>query len=456
VKSNRDAIGARVIVDGKLKFVQAGSGYLSQHTKTLYFGLGEARIAQTVRIEWPSGTSQQFANVAAGFRHDIVEGSNRLNSAPFATRTESQDAAPSYTAPSYAAQKPDDSAFGDTWLLEPVPLPEDSPAGFLQVTERVSKDRAAWYGLFARYLFDVHTQIKLPVWFLVDDRSRAHKIYFSRPDIADLKLMNDPDRVAIGLPFAGKYYTPPSRNYSALGAAFYAAGYADRALRYLELSPQTDPKILSAIGQIHLEASRWDQARKALEQCVALQPESAEAWNNLGGVEVGAGNLRKALQNYEKALEIRPDMASALINAGQAQEALGNSQAAEVLFQRVLDVNPADAVAANQMGQLLVARKQDLDAKSWFQRAISARRDYAPAIDNLAAVYARAGQSNDAIAALSYGIDAAPDEESFYLNLASLYNKLGNTEQARDTINRLLIRKPGSTNGKQALRELER
>ena len=45
VKSNRDAIGARVEVDGKVKFLQAGSGYLSQHTKQLHFGLGDADVA---------------------------------------------------------------------------------------------------------------------------------------------------------------------------------------------------------------------------------------------------------------------------------------------------------------------------------------------------------------------------------------------------------------------------
>ncbi len=43
VISNRDGIGARVEVDGKVKFLQAGSGYLSQHTKQLHFGLGRQR-----------------------------------------------------------------------------------------------------------------------------------------------------------------------------------------------------------------------------------------------------------------------------------------------------------------------------------------------------------------------------------------------------------------------------
>ena len=90
-KSNRDAIGARVdveIADCRLpiadcqqkrtlsQFVRAGSGYLSQHTKTLYFGLGEATGAAMVRVRWPSGLIQEFRNLAAGFRYEIVEGTD--------------------------------------------------------------------------------------------------------------------------------------------------------------------------------------------------------------------------------------------------------------------------------------------------------------------------------------------------------------------------------------------
>jgi hypothetical protein len=55
VKSNRDAIGARVEVDGQVKFIAAGSGYLSQHTKTLHFGLSQKETVHLVRILWPSG-----------------------------------------------------------------------------------------------------------------------------------------------------------------------------------------------------------------------------------------------------------------------------------------------------------------------------------------------------------------------------------------------------------------
>jgi hypothetical protein len=37
-----------------------------------------------------------------------------------------------------------------------------------------------------------------------------------------------------GLPFPGKYYTSPGRNYFRLGAAFYWAGHPEEALIYLD------------------------------------------------------------------------------------------------------------------------------------------------------------------------------------------------------------------------------
>jgi hypothetical protein len=54
-KSNRDAIGAVVTIETNVgrqtKFVQAGSGFLAQHSKEVFFGLGEAKgpIQATIR-----------------------------------------------------------------------------------------------------------------------------------------------------------------------------------------------------------------------------------------------------------------------------------------------------------------------------------------------------------------------------------------------------------------------
>ena len=68
VKSNRSAIGARVVVHygGKLQAqeVIAQSSFLSSHDRRLHFGLGAAQTAD-LEIIWPSGLKQSFKGVAA-------------------------------------------------------------------------------------------------------------------------------------------------------------------------------------------------------------------------------------------------------------------------------------------------------------------------------------------------------------------------------------------------------
>ena len=98
----------------------------------------------------------------------------------------------------------------------------------------------------------------------------------------------------------------------------------------------------------------------------------------------------------------------------------------------------------------------DGEARRCFFSTIAAHRDYAPAINNLAVLYVRVGQPNDAVAAFRYGIEVSPDEESLYLNLAGLYLSLDNRDAARQTIERLLTRRPASDKARQALRELDR
>ena len=60
-KSNRDAIGTCITVDteklSQTKYLQAGSGFLAQHSKEVFFGVGKPGGAIRVTIRWPSGLS---------------------------------------------------------------------------------------------------------------------------------------------------------------------------------------------------------------------------------------------------------------------------------------------------------------------------------------------------------------------------------------------------------------
>ena len=123
-KSNRDAIGAAVTVEAgdhrQTKYLQAGSGFLSQHTKELFFGVGKVERTVRATIRWPSGLSQVFEDLPVRHRIEIQEGSDKFLAKPFAVSP------PSYThAGEPQKLGPLPSAI-ETWLIEPLSAPDFS------------------------------------------------------------------------------------------------------------------------------------------------------------------------------------------------------------------------------------------------------------------------------------------------------------------------------------------
>ena len=77
-RSNRDAIGAKVVVSaGERKLVRwitGGGSYLSSHDKRLIFGLGRNALEQVqAEIHWPSGDVQTVSGLVTRRYHKIVE-----------------------------------------------------------------------------------------------------------------------------------------------------------------------------------------------------------------------------------------------------------------------------------------------------------------------------------------------------------------------------------------------
>src|SRR5271165_1196296 len=92
-KSNRDAIGAIVTVETDLghqtqtlqaRSLQAGSGFLSQHSKEVFFGLGAAAKGPVhASIRWPSGLVQELHHLPVNHRVFVEEGSEPFRMEPF-------------------------------------------------------------------------------------------------------------------------------------------------------------------------------------------------------------------------------------------------------------------------------------------------------------------------------------------------------------------------------------
>jgi hypothetical protein len=72
-KSNRDGIGARVIIGNQVRTMTTAVGYASSSHAGLHFGLGPGSGPVRVEVQWPSGTRQIVENVKANQVVDIRE-----------------------------------------------------------------------------------------------------------------------------------------------------------------------------------------------------------------------------------------------------------------------------------------------------------------------------------------------------------------------------------------------
>jgi hypothetical protein len=78
VRSNRDAVGARVRLRAasgpQTHVVEVGSGFLSSHGHVVHAGLGAARRVDEAVITWPSGNETTLGDLDADRRYTVVEG----------------------------------------------------------------------------------------------------------------------------------------------------------------------------------------------------------------------------------------------------------------------------------------------------------------------------------------------------------------------------------------------
>ena len=123
-KSNRDGIGTAITIEvGSLRqtrYLQAGSGFLAQHSKEVFFGVGKPEGVVRATVRWPSGLAQTFEDIPVNHRIEIEEGSAKIVAKPFAAQTRRgrrQDRRRKLEPlPSQV----------DTWLIEPLKAPEFS------------------------------------------------------------------------------------------------------------------------------------------------------------------------------------------------------------------------------------------------------------------------------------------------------------------------------------------
>ena len=86
--------------------------------------------------------------------------------------------------------------------------------------------------------------------------------------------------------------------------------------------------------------SKSGEAVGAYQRAIALRPDFAEAYTNLGNVLQGKEAFEEALEAYRQALSLRPGLAEAHANMGAALESLGRLKEAIDSYRTAVKLNP--------------------------------------------------------------------------------------------------------------------
>ncbi|HLM59075.1 MAG TPA: tetratricopeptide repeat protein [Pyrinomonadaceae bacterium] len=127
------------------------------------------------------------------------------------------------------------------------------------------------------------------------------------------------------------------------GARFALEGRLDEAAKAFEQAVALDPTNGNAyygLGNVYAELGRWEDASLAYYKAVSLNKEDVEAYNNLGVVLGMRGLHKQAAAAFERATKIYPKWAEPHYHLGEARRALGEEEEAREAFGRALRLRP--------------------------------------------------------------------------------------------------------------------
>jgi len=135
---------------------------------------------------------------------------------------------------------------------------------------------------------------------------------------------------------------------------------------------------LFAIGSDHQRNGRLEEAIPDYTRALALNPNLAEAYNNLGVVLRATGRPEAAVACYRRAIALKPRNATSHSNLGNVLRDLGRFEAAVASHQQAVHLDPKNPDTLHNLGVALRdlgRRDQSLDC---FERALDSNPDHIP------------------------------------------------------------------------------
>lgn len=159
----------------------------------------------------------------------------------------------------------------------------------------------------------------------------------------------------------------------------------------LHAQSRSDAELLFLEGCRRMEGGDGE-AELFFRKALALAPDLAEAWINLGLLLDGRGEQDLAESCYRRAMELAPECAEAPLNLGSLLINAKRYAEAEEVCQRTVALAPASAPAWTNLGVLKASLHLEEDAESCYRTALALEAGHPKALFNLSYILLRQGR----------------------------------------------------------------
>ncbi|MFP4549395.1 MAG: tetratricopeptide repeat protein [Spirochaetales bacterium] len=187
----------------------------------------------------------------------------------------------------------------------------------------------------------------------------------------------------------------------------------------------------------------YETADEIVEKLLEAYPRSI-AGHNLKGIIAGRmGKHELAIRWYRQTLELEPDNAEALNNVAVSLRQIGElDKALEAAARAEARLGLRADVLYNK-GNILKNMGRIDEAIAAYRRALELDENYVLAYNNLGTLYHDRGETKHAIEMLNRGLAVDPNHPTLRYNLGLAYEALNDLESAEESYERSLKSRPG-------------